>query len=665
MDQQVKREHVAATSGDILEVQTAKLRSLFPEVFVEGKIDFDKLRTTLGDAAESGPGRFHFSWAGKDDAVSLLQTPSRGTLIPCPKESINFDTTGNAFIEGDNLEVLKLLFKPYFGRVKLIYIDPPYNTGKDFIYPDNYADPLKTYLQLTGQADAEGNLLTSNPETGGRYHSAWLSMMYPRLFLARQLLRDDGLIAISIDDHEAHHLRMIMNEAFGEENFVAQLVWNTEGHTDNQFDVKVNHEYILLYAKSSDDVAIGHVVDPNTREESNLWKGFALNSITKNGPGNPPSEITLPTGFPCETENLVMPISAPPEEFFEKIKENKFISRQLTEEFGTTYPIRFDEMRVEDKKLTAPCRVFSGWANLNKLKAFIENGCAPLPDNGGELRFFLSDRGVIYYRRERSQARNILSVLRNMGTTEKMRSELEDMGISFQYPKPKELIRYLIEIGTDHDGLVLDFFAGSATTAQSLLELNRDDAGRRRFIIVQLPEPSGSGTATNIAEIAKERIRRVISKMQQGRNEQLSLDDTTVEEDLGFKVFRLDSPNIQQWKPDTDRDPDAYVQELALFNDPLAAGWKPENVIWEICLREGFGLNTRFTTRELANGNKVHNVLDPDTGQKLIICLDDQIRAELSKNCELALDTVFICRDVALDDSAAANLALQCRLKTI
>jgi hypothetical protein len=178
----VKREKVPGTSADLLEEQIAKLRKVFPEVVAEGKIDFDKLKATLGGAAESGPGRFSFSWAGKDNAIALLQTPSRATLIPCPDESVNFDTTGNAFIEGDNLEVLKLLFKPYFGRVKLIYIDPPYNTGQDFIYPDNYADPLKTYLQLTGQADAEGNLLTSNPETSGRYHSAWLSMMYPRLF---------------------------------------------------------------------------------------------------------------------------------------------------------------------------------------------------------------------------------------------------------------------------------------------------------------------------------------------------------------------------------------------------------------------------------------------------------------------------------------------------
>jgi len=192
------------------------LQELLPEAFSEDKIDFEKLRVALGDLAKDAPERYAFSWAGKRDAIRLLQTPTRATLIPAPEESLDFDSTHNLFIEGDNLEVLKLLYKPYFGRIKMIYIDPPYNTGSDFIYPDDYTDPLGKYLELTGQQDAEGNLLTSNPETSGRYHSAWLSMMYPRLFLARQLLRDDGVILISIDDHEAYNLRMILNELYGE-----------------------------------------------------------------------------------------------------------------------------------------------------------------------------------------------------------------------------------------------------------------------------------------------------------------------------------------------------------------------------------------------------------------------------------------------------------------
>jgi adenine-specific DNA-methyltransferase len=244
--QQVKKEKVATTSGDVLDAQVAKLQELFPECVAEGKVDFDKLKATLGGATESGPGRFTFAWAGKDDAIALLQTPSRGTLLPRPAESINFESTGHAFIEGDNLEVLKLLFKPYFGRVRMIYIDPPYNTGNDFIYPDNFADPLKNYLIQTKQIDDDGNLTTSKVDRTGRIHSGWLSMMYPRLFLARQLLKDDGVIFVSIDDNELHHLRLLMNEVFGEENFLATLIFVNEGNIDNQSRIKQNHEYILM-----------------------------------------------------------------------------------------------------------------------------------------------------------------------------------------------------------------------------------------------------------------------------------------------------------------------------------------------------------------------------------------------------------------------------------
>jgi adenine-specific DNA-methyltransferase len=222
---QRQSEPVARESANLAAERVGQLKALFPDAVSEGKIDFDRLRAALGEAVAGGPERFNFGWAGRADAVALLQTPSRATLVPCPEESVAFDATRNLFVEGDNLEVLKLLHKAYAGKVKLCYIDPPYNTGQDFIYPDNFADPLAAYLQLTGQQDAAGNLLTSNPETSGRYHSAWLSMMMPRLFLARQLLRDDGVIFVSIDDHEVHHLRMLMNEVFGEENFVENFVW--------------------------------------------------------------------------------------------------------------------------------------------------------------------------------------------------------------------------------------------------------------------------------------------------------------------------------------------------------------------------------------------------------------------------------------------------------
>ena len=241
------------------------LQELFPEAFSEGQVDFERLRAALGDLADERPERYSFTWAGKRDALRLLQTPTRAALLPCRAESLDFESTHNLFIEGDNLEALKLLYKSYFGRVKLIYIDPPYNTGNDFIYPDNFADPLGTYLQLTGQQDAAGNLLTSNPESSGRYHSAWLSMMYPRLFLARQLLREDGVIFVSIDDHEVHNLRMAMNEIFGEENFVASIIWqkmDSPSRNDVGRAISDYHDYILVYARNKAQVKLAQQYKP-------------------------------------------------------------------------------------------------------------------------------------------------------------------------------------------------------------------------------------------------------------------------------------------------------------------------------------------------------------------------------------------------------------------
>ena len=236
----------------------------------------------------------------------------------------------------------------------------------------------------------------------------------------------------------------------------------------------------------------------------------------------------------------------------------------------------------------------------------------------------------------------------------------------FPFPKPVELVKHFLKyVWQDKEAIVLDFFAGSCTTAQAVLELNREDGGHRKFILVQLPEPTSNAEYPVISDIGKERIRRVLAKLAKSGQEKLDLEETRVPEDLGFKVFKLSSPNIQQWKPDVDRDPETYAQDLTLFNDPLVLDWKAENVIWEVALREGFGLNTRFTHRELANGNRVYDVTDPDSGQKFIACLDDQVRADFTKHCEVTPDSLLICRDIALDDSAAANLALQCRLKTI
>jgi adenine-specific DNA-methyltransferase len=617
-------EHVTAASGDIVETQIAKLRNLFPEVFVEGKIDFDKLRATLGAAAEPGPGRFHFGWAGKNDAVALLQTPSRGTLVPCPNQSINFETTGNIYIEGDNLEVLKLLFKPYFGRVKLVYIDPPYNTGQDFVYPDNYADPLKTYLQLTGQVDSDGNLLTSNPETSGRYHSAWLSMMYPRLFMARQLLREDGILCVSIDDNEVHHLRLLLNEVFGEENFVEQFVWKKSygGGAKEKYAVS-QHEYIVTYARSLEDLP--ELWLPSNPEVEKKYYKYKDSKLETRGPYR---LQPLEAGKSMDRrENLIFPITMP------------------------------------GGREVMPKRQWL-WGKTRVAKA-LENDELVFTETDGEItvsykQYLLDEEGN---KRGSKPASVIEGIYTQHGTQELI--DLFEGDHPFQFPKPTSLIKKLLHFATNPDDLVLDFFAGASTTAHAVLELNREDGGNRKLILVQLPEPIDNPRYRTIAEIGKERIRRVIKRMKSAADQQPQLATREQPEDLGFKVFKLASPNIQQWKPDVDRDPDTYGQELALFNDPLISGWQPENVIWEVALREGFGLRTRFAVREFANGNRVYDVYDPDTGQAFIISLDDQIRADFSKHCELTSETLFICRDIALDDSAAANLALQCRLKTI
>ena len=619
----VKQEHVASTSGDVCERQVARLRELFPDVVVEGKIDFDKLRITLGAAAESGPGRFHFSWAGKDDAVSLLQTPSAGTLVPCPEESINFETTGNVFIEGDNLEVLKLLFKPYFGRVKLIYIDPPYNTGQDFVYPDNYADPLKAYLQITGQADEEGNLLTSNPETSGRYHSTWLSMMYPRLFLARQILQEDGLIFVSIDDHELHHLRMVMNEVFGEENFVAQLCWKTVyGGGAKVKHVVGMHEYVVVFAK--DKTMLGFISLPPDPNILRLYK-FKDEKFESRGP-----YYTQPLATTSMDER----------------KNLRFAIKHENEDIWPEKQWQWSPERVKQ-------------AQANDELVFRKD-----KDGNWSVRYkqYLRDEDGI------ERGTKPFSVLDGPYTQEGSEEITELFGNNkvFPFPKPVQLVKHFLKyVWQDRSAIFLDFFAGSCTTAQAILELNREDGGDRKFILVQLPERTGQAEFPTITDLGKERIRRVIAKMKKTGQAKLDLENRNVVEDLGFKVFKLAKPNIQQWTQDEERDPEAYGQKLALFNDPLLAGWKTESVIWEVALREGFGLNTCFVSRDLDNGNKVYDVVDPDTGQKFIICLDDKMLSDVSKNCELSPEDLFVCRDVALDDSAAANLALQCRLKTI
>jgi adenine-specific DNA-methyltransferase len=620
-----KKQPATKQTPSISEEQLNQLRDIMPQVFTEGKVDFEKLRAALGDFGDERPERYSFSWAGKRDAIRILQTPSRATLVPARKESVDFDKTQNIFIEGDNLEVLKLLYKPYFGQVKMIYIDPPYNTGNDFVYPDNFADPLDTYLKLTGQKDSEGNLLTSNAETGGRYHSAWLSMMYPRLFLARQLLQDKGAIFMSIDEKELPNLRAVCNEVFGEECFVAviTILCNPKGRSQDKY-FATNHEYIVIYSKSvlpkgyfSVEKDEGQIeVEYTEEDDGGKYRLLELrNTHREFGKHN--------------RKNLFYPFYVDP--------ESQSVSLEPAEKRIKILPVWEDGFEGcwtwEQKKSSNDLDFLVAKQIKNQWKIYRKSYASG------------SDKMLktIFWENEFFTERGQKTFNQLFETKEKI----------FQSPKSHALIAQLIKTCTSKDDIVLDFFAGSATTAQAVLELNR------KFVLVQLPEPTKNKDFPTIAEIGKERIRRVIKKMKQEREGQLKLEKP---EDLGFKVFKLRESNYKQWDDTEQKDPKAYAKQMEMLADPLVKGWKEEDVLYEAALKEGYGLNVVVEDTDVKD---VHKVSDPDKEQGFYLCLADKIKLKDIKPLNLKKDSLFICRDIALDDETAANLSLQCRLKTI
>lgn len=621
-------------SLDTVATLKEQLSALIPEAFAEGKIDWEKLKAVLGEDINFSNERYVLNWAGKSDAFKVMQTPTTKTLVPAKDESVNFDETENIFIEGENLEVLKTLQKSYFGKIKMIYIDPPYNTGNDsFIYPDKFSETKEEYQKRVGDKDEEGymtkdGMFHKNSKENGQYHSNWLNMMYPRLFMAKNLLTEDGVIFVSIDDNEVHNLRLLMNEIFGEENFLSQFIWNSEGNTDNQLEVKIKHEYILCYLKSYHlkEAAIGHVVDPSTTEESNLWKGYADNNINKNNPENPPNEIELPAGFPSTEETLIYEKKNLDDDFFKITKEEKYISDEVKEKYKiekkSGLPVKLDQMVIEDSKLKNSCRIYGGFANANKLKQFIQNGMNPiLDDDGAPISFYINKNAAVRYRKEVEKPRNILSVLRNLGTTEKNKTELKKMGVFFSYPKPVDLIKYLIQIGAEEDNsIVLDFFSGSGTVGHAILDLNKADNGNRKFICVQLPEHSDKKSEAykagyeTIADISKERIRRVIQKINEEQEGQLDFSEG--KQDLGFKVFKLSESNFKQWQ-DAIRPKPKSAEELAeqmkLFVNPINGEPTNESMAFELLLKSGLNLNSSIAEKEgfyLINENELALVLE-------------------------------------------------------
>ncbi len=455
------------------------------------------------------------NWIGKDKVINHHQDVPYKVLEQQYTYSNGSETDAfeseNKIIHGDNLEALKSLLPQYEGKIKCIYIDPPYNTGNEsWVYNDNVNHPnIKRWL---------GEVVGNETDDLSR-HDKWLCMMYPRLQLLNKLLSDDGIIFISIDDNEQSNLKIICDNIFGKSNFLTQLIWNSEGNTDNQLEVKINHEYILLYTKNSEkkNASIGRVIDPNTREDSNLWKGIADNNINKNSPANPPDLIELPIGFPCIEEELFYKCGVFDETFFQITKNEGYISDEIKLRYSienkSGLPVKLDDMIVKNFKLTQPCRIYGGYANGNKLKAFINNGCKPIIDGDNPISFYLNKNAAVRYRKVVDNPRNILSVLRNFGTTEKMKTELKKMGFNFSYPKPVELIKYLISIGAnDKNSIILDSFAGSGTTGHAVLQLNNEDEGKRKFILIQMDEYDKEGNIVNICrDITSKRIEKVIT----------------------------------------------------------------------------------------------------------------------------------------------------------
>lgn len=585
-------------SLDIVSDNISKLKELFPEVITEGKIDFKVLQDILGNEIEEEEEFYRFTWAGKAQARREAHKPSTGTLRPCKEESVDWDTTQNLYIEGDNLEVLKLLQKSYVNEVKMIYIDPPYNTGKDFVYKDDYKDNLKNYQQITGQVDSEGNKMSTNSESDGRYHSNWLNMMYPRLRLARNLLREDGVIFMSIDDNEVDNLKKIGNEIFGENNFVSQLptIMNLNGNNDSYGFVET-HEFTLAYVKNKEKCELNHL--SLTQSELDEWDtdeyGYFKKADTLRRTGQDASRESRPKGwFPVFIDG----------------DNNVYVTeddKPRKQDDVVLYPINEDNEELswtwgKDKITNEPYNLIvtqgrSGKNIYKKQRPY--SGVLPTKKPKSLL-----------YKPEYSSSTATVMLKKLMGAK------------VFEGPKPISLIQDLITIGMNKFDIVLDFFSGSATSAHAVMQINSIDEGKRKFIQVQLPEPTDEKSEAfkygykTIAEIGKERIRRVGKKIKE--------ENPLISENLdtGFKVFKLDSSNIKGW----DGLPDNLEKSLFDSQDNIKSDRTEEDVLFEILLKYGLDLTLPIEERVI-EGMKVFNV----GFGALFICLGNELTSKLAE----------------------------------
>jgi adenine-specific DNA-methyltransferase len=595
------------------------LKETMPECFTEGRLDPDKLRELVGEQnLEEGAERYGLFWPGKREARARAFKSSRMALHRAPKEGVNEKTSKNLIIEGENLEVLRLLSKAYRGRVKMIYIDPPYNTGNDFVYDDKFAESPLEYEKRTGLRAEDGTALQTNRKISGRYHSNWLSFMYPRLVLARELIMDDGAIFVNIDDSEASQLKLLLDEVMGQENFIATVIWQhsvqPKGYTDK---FSVHHNYLLCYAKSEN-----FSISPLERTEENnvnyknpdddprgLWRsGDVRNSLYR---PNLIYEITTPSG-----NNIKPPANG----------------------------WRWSKSTVAEKISTGEI-IFSEDETRIIRKIYLESVEGRAPE-------------TIWFAKDVGSNRDAVSTIK----------ELFDGSTPFDTPKPVGLLNKIFQIaGIEQDSIILDFFAGSGTTAQAVLELNEQDGGHRQFILVQLPEETAneseahkSGFAT-IAEITKERVRRVIKKIDEEKGR---LPDR----DRGFRVYKLSKTGFKEWRDFEGSSLEEYEKQLSLHLAETDDKAKEEDLVAEIMLREGFPLDSTLDRLE-EGALTVTRVESSASSHRLFICLDTGFGRSLTvrafEKLGIANEDVFICRDEALSDEAKLRIRELCRLATV
>ena len=644
----IEANDAEAQSADIVADNLSQLQALFPEAFAEGKVQFDTLRQLLGGAVDEADEKYGLNWHGKRRARQIALTPSTGTLRPCPDESVDWDTTQNLMIEGDNLEVLKLLQKSYSGKVKLIYIDPPYNTGKDFVYPDNFRDSIGNYLELTGQVEG-GARLSANTEASGRFHTDWLNMMYPRLKLARTLLRDDGVIAIHIDENEYTNLESILSEIFGENCNLGTVVWDKRNPKGEVVGVAQQHELISFYCKNKDSFANASYFCRKKENASAMMRKVA--SLIKSRGGVDAEVRTAYLNWLKKKKN--------------ELSGGEFAYSLIDDEGNIYRPV---SMAAPDRPETRSHR---------PLTHPVTGKPCPVPAMGWRFPdktmddVLIAKGKVLFGADESTQPQRKYLLADNL--TENVPSLMyfggsdDALGIPFPNPKPVAVASKLIDSVCKSDEIVMDFFAGSATTAQATWELNANDGGNRRYILVQLPErldPTNKDQKAAaefcdridkphfISELTKERLRRAGKKIKED-NPELNMDS-------GFRVFKLDKSNIRAWNPNQEN----LAQSLLEHHEHILEGRTEADIVYELLLKLGLDLCVSMESRTVA-GKTVGAV----GGGVLMLCLAEKISAKevevvaagiVSWHKELAPagDSTVVFRDSAFaDDVAKTNMA--------